>query len=144
MTAFRPATDSDAASLAALVTELGYPATVEEMRGRLRLLPDSYGTILAEVDGRAAGFVGMCLLHAYEHSIPIGYILALSILPDHRRQGIGRNLVLEAEKWFHARGVSDIRLASGLQRTEAHVFYERCGFVKTGYRFRKLLENRSS
>ncbi len=58
-----------------------------------------------------------------------------------RRQGIGRRLIEEAEHWAGAHGYLDIRLRSGLHRTEAHAFYQAIGYqlAKTSHLFQKLL-----
>jgi ribosomal protein S18 acetylase RimI-like enzyme len=66
-------------------------------------------------------------------------ILALCISPQNRREGIGAALIQKAENYYRANGVSDIRLHSGSHRDEAHAFYEKMGFDKSGYRFKKKL-----
>jgi ribosomal protein S18 acetylase RimI-like enzyme len=44
-----------------------------------------------------------------------------------------------AQDHFRAQAIDDVRLSSAFHREEAHHFYERAGFEKTGYRFRKKL-----
>jgi len=136
---FRPAIESDAESLASLVNALGYPSTPSEMTIRLESFPPSHLTFVAEIDGHVAGFVGLCLLPIYESSMPIGYVLALSVAPAFRQRGVGRFLMEAAEAWLLQKGIRDVRLSSGFQREAAHSFYERCGYSKTGYRLRKFL-----
>ena len=57
-TLVRPASPTDAEALSVLCGELGYPSTSAQVRTRLRLLDDPERTLLvAEVDGRPAGFI---------------------------------------------------------------------------------------
>ena len=139
MLQIRQSQPEDAAALARLVTDLGYPVAAAEMAARLGSLSPDHRTLVAEVDGTIAGFVGMVKFPIYEASTPIGYILALSVSPAHQRQGIGKALMAAAEKCLLDLGVKDVRVTSGLHRPEAHGFYEALGYAKTGFRFRKLL-----
>jgi ribosomal protein S18 acetylase RimI-like enzyme len=135
----RPYVNEDAAALAGLLSTLGYPATRDDVVGRMAALSDSHHTLVAVAGEKVAGFIGIVSLPVYEHPDPIGYILALSVSPAYQGQGIGKALLRAAEDWFRREGVKDIRVSSGLQREEAHRFYEQSGYAKTGYRFRKLL-----
>ena len=136
----RDALPSDATGIAQLVTDLGYPVDAGEMASRLKNLPaQTYRTLVACDESSLLGFIGLITLPVYEHPEPIGWILALCVSPDHRRKGIARALVAAAEDHFRHQGAGDMRLHSGLQRDDAHAFYEKIGFDKSGYRFRKRL-----
>lgn len=65
--------------------------------------------------------------------------MALSVAERFRRRGVARALLLRIEQWYAEGGLRDIRVHSGEQRTDAHAFYEACGFEHTGRRFRKSL-----
>jgi ribosomal protein S18 acetylase RimI-like enzyme len=129
----------DAADVARLVTGLGYPVGTEEIRARLASLSADHHALVAELEGEVVGFIGMVSLAVYEHVSPLGYILALSVAPEHQGKGIGKALLRAAEEHLRDRGCGDVRVSSGLQREEAHRFYEAAGYAKTGYRFRKVL-----
>jgi ribosomal protein S18 acetylase RimI-like enzyme len=144
MLLIRPYSEHDAAGLAGLVTALGYPVAADEMRRRLEEKSADYHTLVAELGGGAVGFIGLVTLSVYESSLPIGYVLALSVSPDHQRQGIGKALLVAGESHFIASGVNDVRVSSGLHREEAHRFYEAMGYARTGYRFRKALASESA
>ncbi len=140
MTSIRAFAEADIGGLVALMGELGYPTTVEEMEPRLARFGGDHHTLVAESpDGTLAGFIGLVVVPVYEYSAPVGYILALSVGGAFQGQGIGRALVAAAEDWFRERGAHDVRVNSGLQREGAHRFYESLGYEKTGFRFRKLL-----
>lgn len=55
-------------------------------------------------------------------------VLALAVLPDYQRRGIGRNLLQELEKLAIDKELHFIRLNSAEKRTQAHSFYLRAGF----------------
>jgi GNAT superfamily N-acetyltransferase len=132
-----PARD-DAAPLAALMGELGYPATPEEIWARIeRMASARQRTLLAEVDGRVAGFVGFSALAIYESDMPTCWIMALCVGSHFRRHGIGRALIAAVERWCAEAGIPDMRAHSGEGRAGAHCFYEACGFQRAGVRFKK-------
>lgn len=140
MTHIRPYGDQDIDGMVLLMSDLGYPCTAADITERFaKLSPDLYHTLVAESSGAIAGFIGLVALPVYEHSHPLGWILALAVDGRYRRQGIGRALVHAAEEYFIKNHVSDVRLHSSLHRSEAHAFYEALGYAKTGYRFRKAL-----
>lgn len=72
-------------------------------------------------------------------SSEVCWVMALSVAERFRRRGVGRALLLRVERWCAEAGLRDIRVHSGEQRTDAHAFYEACGFEHTGRRFRKSL-----
>lgn len=82
----------------------------------------------------AATVVGYCV-GTCEPAAPIfwvpacGWIHDVFVLPDHRRRGLARALVLAAEARFRALGVSQVRLHTGAFNEQA-----RAAFAAQGYR----------
>jgi GNAT superfamily N-acetyltransferase len=138
--AIRPPARDDAAALASLMGELGYPVSPQVLWSRIDAMASpSHCTLVAEVDGKVAGFVGCSALAIYESDIPTCWIMALAVASPFRRHGVGRALLQAVERWCAHRGIPDIRLHSGEARAEAHGFYEACGFSRAGARFKKAL-----
>jgi ribosomal protein S18 acetylase RimI-like enzyme len=136
----RQAEATDAPELAELITELGYPAESQEIWSRIKKMPkETYETLVAVGENKVIGFIGLLTLPVYEHSQPIGWVLALCVSPRSQRKGVGKALIQAAEAYYQDRGVTDIRLHSGSQREDAHEFYEAMGFSKSGYRFKKKI-----
>jgi aminoglycoside 6'-N-acetyltransferase I len=131
----------DAEALAALVTELGYPTSVNQMQARLRvILPDSnYATMVALVSGRVAGFIGVVVRPSYEADGLYGQIMALVVASPHRRRGIGRVLTHAVESMLARRGAGIVVVNTANHRADAHAFYEGRGYRFTGRRYRKSL-----
>jgi GNAT superfamily N-acetyltransferase len=137
----RNAEVDDAAAVAQLMAQLGYPTTGAAMANRLTRLgshPD-YQTFVAEIGNTVVGLVGVYLGHALEFNQPYGRLTGLVVDEAHRGQGIGRRLLNRAEEWLKQRGVEMLTLTSGNHRNEAHRFYSHVGYEQTGLRFIKRL-----
>ena len=91
---------NDGAALAKLMCVLGYETTKSEMQMRLeRIATDERClTFVAVHDGKLCGMIGTLGYPSYEHNDPSGRILALVMLSTMRRHGIGRALIVTAEK----------------------------------------------
>jgi len=138
----RVAEKSDAAALAQLMTELGYPTRTSEMEMRLdSILADSkYRTFVAVNHGEVCGMIGTCSLYSHEHNNPGGRIMALVVSEGVREKGVGKELVRVAEDDFISRNITRIAFNTRFHREGAHRFYERLGYEKNGFRFVKNLE----
>jgi len=137
----RPVTSEDAAAVAALSGQLGYPVAAEAIAARLeRPLGREDQLVLAAVadDGELAGWI-----HAAEQDLVEAErrceILGLVVDGRRRRGGIGRGLVAEAERWAASRGLRQMSVRSNVAREESHPFYEAQGYgrVKTQQVYRK-------
>jgi len=130
---------NDAAALAQLMCELGYKKTKSEMRMRMeRIAADErYRTFVAVCDGKVCGMIGTLTSLSYEHNDVGGRILALVTLRTMRRHGIGRALIVTAEKEFAQRGIRRVALNTQLTRDDARKFYESLGYERNGWRFVK-------
>lgn len=140
----RDATIFDAHALSLLITQLGYPTTAEQMHTRLPpLLNDAgdavNGTIVAELDGRVVGMIGLRIDRGHEYDGVQGRIVALVVDAGSRGAGIAKSLVRAAEQWSHERGAHRIMVNTANHRTHTHEFYRRLGFEMTGLRFVKPL-----
>jgi GNAT superfamily N-acetyltransferase len=140
----RPARASDAGDIAQLTAQLGYDLTHENAADRLSriLLREDQQLFVADVDGRAAGWVHVAVAE-YIDAEPFAVIAGLVVDRDHRRAGVGRALMDRAEIWARDRGCSIVRLASSATRKAAHRFYENLGYtnIKTQYSFIKPLDS---
>jgi GNAT superfamily N-acetyltransferase len=137
----RDAVIEDAEAIGRLITELGYPTTHEEMRQRLvTILADAaYGTFVADAGANVVGVTAASLGRYYEKDGVYSRLLVLAVSSTVQGLGIGSRLVEAVERWSVARGARDVIVTSALRRVEAHGFYERRGYARTGYRFVKQL-----
>lgn len=137
----REAKLSDAPELAGLMVELGYKTSASEMRERLKsILNDTrLSTFVAEKENDVCGMIGTVTHSSYEHNDPSGKIIALVVSKRGRRSGVGRALIAAAEKDFVRRNVTRVTLTTRFERDDAHEFYEKLSYSRTGLRFAKHL-----
>lgn len=122
---------TDAAALQHLSREaMGYDFPLSDTTAKLtKLLNDSTNLILvAELNGEVVGYI-----HAVDYDLLYAphykNIMGIAVLPEYRRQGIGKELLSAVEKWAGETGASAVRLCSGEERTDAHEFYKSLGYV---------------
>lgn len=132
----------DAADIAGLITELGYPTAPDEMRDRLDALLAGGDVVafVAEHEGRVLGLAGASLSRYFEKSGRYARLLVLVVADSGRRLGIGGMLIGRVEQWAKESGAREIFVNSGSHRVQAHRFYEGKGFRPTGLRFVKQIE----
>ncbi len=136
----RRATTEDAAAIAPLLTELGFPSTAAEVETRLRGLIAADETVLVAVDaGEPIGVVSIHVTPVLHRPTSVGRITAIVVTERARGRGIGKALVAAAESHVARRGCGLIELTSNRKLTEAHAFYERLGYERTSHRFKKPL-----
>jgi GNAT superfamily N-acetyltransferase len=137
----RAAAGADASAIADLVGQLGYPASVGEVIDRLERLR-AFGdavTLVKEVDGRVVGVVTGHVFPSIHSTPPVAWLTTLVVDTSMHGRGIGRELVAAVEEWAKSQGAVRLSVTSGKQRGDAHAFYERLGYERTGVRLAKSL-----
>ena len=131
----------DADDVAALLCELGFPCDEEDAARRIRTILDNdrQALVVARVDGAVAGLVALDFMYYLPLDTLTCRITALVVSASARGQGLGRQLLREAERRARTGGAARLELASGSQRTDAHAFYRACGFGDVTVRFIKRL-----
>src|SRR5438477_12607083 len=90
----REASTADAGAIAALLTELGYPASASEIPSRLAAVAGAPGQVLvAEYGGEVLGVASVTRLTLLHRPDPGALLSALVVRADRRGQGVGRALV---------------------------------------------------
>lgn len=137
----RNAVMADADDVARLLGELGYPCDLHEAADRIAsiLTNDRQVLVVARRGGAVCGLIALDFMYYLPLGTTTCRITALVVLPDARGVGIGRHLLLEAERRARAGGAARIELTSGAQRAEAHAFYRACGYRDSSVRFVKTL-----
>ncbi|MFT3897370.1 MAG: GNAT family N-acetyltransferase [Thermomonas sp.] len=139
----RVAATADAAEIARLSAQLGYPADIAvfaERLERMSRLPTHAVLVCEGEGGHLAGFIGMeqrLMIESGDKAEVVGLVVDA----DARRSGVGRGLIAAAKAWTRARGLRELFLRSNIVRPEAHAFYPALGFErsKTQHVYRKAL-----
>jgi len=128
----RPGRPADAAAIAALFTDEGYPAGPSDIVARLeRFDAPQSRVIVAELDETILGFIAVHAMARFEHDDWILRILALVVDAGARERGVGRALMAEAERIGHELGAAFVELTAGHHRPEARHLYESLGYDST-------------
>ena len=142
-TTVRVARTYDAAAIAGLCGELGYPSTRQQVVCRLAAIEAAgLGSVLVAEDasGAIVGWLHVGQAASLTSDVE-GEILGLVVREGVRGGGIGVGLVEAAERWALAHGCARMRVRSRVERERAHRFYERADYAlrKTQVVFDKML-----
>jgi GNAT superfamily N-acetyltransferase len=144
----RPVVAGDAARIAVLLDQLGYPTDAAQVRTRLDdWLADRRSVLIAaEADGLVSGVAALHVMPLLEHDGRRGRLVALVVDDACRGQGLGRMLVAEVEQEARRLGCRDLEVTSSRTRHAAQSFYRGLGYedvCDTAARFMKALDERS-
>lgn len=96
----------------------------KDIARKLHVNPEWF--LVAEIDGHIVGAV----MAGYEGHR--GWINYLAVAPSHRRTGLGRALMVEAERVLRAAGCPKINLQVRPENKQVVAFYEAIGFSVEG------------
>ena len=108
---------------------------VDYMAKMIRVLADA--RMILAIEGDVVLGLAVYRWHENTYDGLKFYIDDLVTDDGHRSQGVGHALVARLEEIARKLGVSGLVLDSGTQRTHAHKFYFREGFVITSFNFKK-------
>ena len=133
MATIRPATLEDVLGITALLCQLGYPETPEDVREHLSALcgqADSAILVAQDDRGRLTGCAQVLIDHRLAEGRR-GEIASIVVDGRLRGRGTGARLVQAAGAWLASRGVQRMRVRCNAARDRARRFYERLGFQLT-------------
>jgi GNAT superfamily N-acetyltransferase len=141
--AIRPPRSGDAAALAALAEQLGYPVSADELERRMAAVAENdHAAVLVAGDAgdRPVGWVHVELKRTLVAPLT-AQIMGLVVDTAFRGGGIGRELLTAAEAWAQSRGCDRMLVGTRVTRERAHRFYAREGYTvqKTSYFLEKSL-----
>ncbi len=139
----RRARSTDAARIADLSGQLGYPSTEKQMKARLRVMFKDKEAACFIADSRDGGLIGWIhvsttpLLEVERRAEVNGLVVDETV----RSQGAGALLLAAAEKWARGKRCRSMSVRSNVLRDRVHGFYLRNGYehYKTQKAFRKGL-----
>jgi len=125
----RNAKKYDAATLARLAGELGYPTTTAKMKRRLEKLLSNidHAIFVAELDA-VVGWIHVSVVQSLE-SDQFAEIHGLVVTEAHRNSGIGTQLIAKAEIWAQKKRCRRIRVRTNIKRERTRQFYKILGYT---------------
>ncbi len=131
----RVAKPHDAEALATLLSQLnGISVDANDAQASLDLVQKAKGgTIVAELDE----IIGCCswIFIPTLHRGQIGRITVLIVDKDHRRKGLGSNMLGAATEAMKKMGCTQIETMSDIAVSNSHNFFRSVGFEQASYRF---------
>jgi ribosomal protein S18 acetylase RimI-like enzyme len=125
----RAATTEDSERLATLLTDEGYPAGASDLAARIaRFSTEDSRVLAAEASGEVIGFVAFHVLPRFETDERFARIVALVVDPGVRARGIGRQLMVEAERIAAEDGAAFLEVTAGHHRPDARKLFESLGY----------------
>lgn len=129
----RRADESDIPILSMLAEEfMPQEATREKRKEILRHIlknPD-YELLVAELEGKIAGFIDQWIIHDFAHGAKLSYLQNLYVTSKHRRKGIGSRLLGEIMKSAKKKGVLEIHVVTEFGNRSAINLYRKYGLVR--------------
>ena len=124
----RDALPGDEAEVVALWRACGLVASYNDPGADFRFAIAGPGSAVLVAEGEDDRIHGSVMVGHDGHR---GWLYYLAAAPDHRRQGIGRQMVGAGERWLRVRDVPKVQLM--IRETNAAVmpFYERLGYENT-------------
>jgi len=139
----REARPEDYISIYELIkNELGYQQLdYDKLLARLEIMEqdDKHLTVVAITGGSVAGFVGFLRGIAYNIDGEWITIIAFAVLEELQNKGIGSQLLKWVEDYALDRNIRVFEVSSNMRRLDAHAFYEKNGYTRTSYSFKKTL-----
>jgi GNAT superfamily N-acetyltransferase len=138
----RDARAEDAASLAALLAELGYPDGEAPVRARITALRDDPASfVLVAEEDELAGLASASVMPLLHEDGSWCRLSALVVAGSSRRAGVGTALVAEVEARARRAGCRYLEVTSGERpgREAAHAFYGALGLEQVSRRYLKEL-----
>jgi GNAT superfamily N-acetyltransferase len=115
------------------LTEARYAEAVAEM------VAEGYRLFALKSDGVAVALAGVSIATNLYYGRYL-WVYDLVTTESERSRGYGRRLLQHLEELARQEGCDTIALSSGVQRTDAHRFYEaRMGYERASFVFRKEL-----
>ena len=133
----RHATIDDTPRLLPLLSELGYPTTLEDLNRRfLKFVKNpGYGIAVCEMDEKITGFIAWTITDHLISDATRFSIVGIVVSTNHRNMGIGKKLMKFVEDIAKQHSPAIIDLTSGLRRAKdgTHEFYKRIGYKNEGH-----------
>ncbi|MEW6732853.1 MAG: GNAT family N-acetyltransferase [Acidobacteriota bacterium] len=139
----RQASTKDIRALTSLANQLGYDVSFEEIEQRFNEITKLTNHIIyvAEImDENVVGWIHISIRNSLTTALQ-AEIGGFIVDERHRKSGIGKLLVQQAEQWAQDNGCKSVYLRSNIIRKDAHIFYQKAGYknIKTQFAFRKML-----
>ncbi len=89
-------------------------------------------TVIGSMNGYPAGFAILQLAEKGNWNSSTGELLALAVIPEYHRQGLGSALLGQVEKMASQYGLKKIRLHTAIDNLPARNLFQKAGYKRVG------------
>ena len=89
--------------------------------------------VLYQKDNQYVGFMNVSVRNDYVNGTdtsPVAFVEAIYIMPEYRKQGIGRELIEYAEEFARQRGITQLASDCFIDNSMSENFHKSCGFIE--------------
>jgi len=155
MLTLRPATLDDAFAIALLLTGLNEAVgpslgddqvivSADQARKRLEVMAPGEQVLIAHVDGAPVGFLSLRIVSQLSQDVPYAEVTELYVAAPHRRCGVARLLMAEAEFTARKRGCTYVHVNTWHDNEVAQAFYRAAGYEPLVAGFEKPLPRKTN
>jgi aminoglycoside 6'-N-acetyltransferase I len=142
--AIRTADSGDVDGLAELFKAAGVTIARDRLASRLGVLMDQPGALLiADEWGPPSGLIAVHWHGVLTADLKVGWISALLVDPERRRNGVARLLLKAASQAARSAGCGELVLTSAAEPGDLRAFCLATGFVEAGALFTRPLRKRA-
>jgi ribosomal protein S18 acetylase RimI-like enzyme len=94
--------------------------------------------LVAEIKGQVVGYLLGSISDISYYDFPIAELCNMCIDSNYRKQGIGRALYTEFEKFYNKQGINHFTVTASFKNESAKAFYKSIGFEEANLTFVKF------
>ena len=122
-----------------LMDELGYQCSLALIESKLKFIADSDfdQVFVAIIDGQVTGVISCHVTILFQAAGACGRITSLVVSSCAREKGVGKALLMQADKYLLEKECVKVEVTSSEDRKAAHEFYKAMGYTEESARFLK-------
>lgn len=119
----------------ALLVQLGYNASIAEVKSGLNSQDPHSDLYVATLEGRVIAFMSLIYFYYFPIQKQNCRITAIVVDEEVRKTGVGRQLIQFAQVKARQHACAQLEVTTSLERKATQAYYEHNGFIKASFRY---------
>ncbi|MBL54088.1 MAG: GNAT family N-acetyltransferase [Alteromonadaceae bacterium] len=119
----------------ALLVQLGYNASIAEVKSGLNSQDPHSDLYVARLEGRVIAFMSLIYFYYFPIQKQNCRITAIVVDEEVRITGVGRQLIQFAQVKARQHACAQLEVTTSLERKATQAYYEHNGFIKASFRY---------
>ncbi len=119
----------------ALLVQLGYNASIAEVKSGLNSQDPHSDLYVARLEGRVIAFMSLIYFYYFPIQKQNCRITAIVVDEEVRKTGVGRQLIQFAQVKARQHACAQLEVTTSLERKATQAYYEHNGFIKASFRY---------